>query len=613
MSDLFKVTIKPDNIIMYVPSGTLISKILYGADIQTEMPCGGIGKCGKCKVVATGILSEITEQEKQVLTDDMINKNIRFACLTKVMGDSHIYIPDDSRYVRQNILTFSNTRDVKIVNDIRKININLKEPKLGDDASEYKRLFDFIKENYNISIKSDINSLYGFSRVIRDAKYNITVILKDDYLIGVEAGDTSSTSYGIAYDIGSTTLAGYLLDLNTGDVLAVSSLMNPHIMYGDDLISRINFISNNENGLEIMHQIVWESLSKMANNMAKEFGISVNSIYKATIVGNTCMCHIAMGLDPFTLGVSPYIPGFSDSIDIEARRLGLHIHPNGRVCFLPCIAGFVGADTVGVILSEMPRYTGENILAVDIGTNGEMALWYNNKLTVCSAAAGPAFEGAGISSGMRGGKSAIDKVFIENGDIHCRVIGDVPASGICGSGLIDAVSKLVELGVVDMTGRLVGRDEFIGSEAIKERIIDGRSGNEFILVYAKDTRSGYDLTLKHSDIRSLQLAKGSIHAAIKTLLSVNGIDESNLSKILIAGGFGNYLSVDSAVAIGLLPDIGLDKIISVGNAAGSGARLALVSSLEMEMARKIAISAEHIELALSSQYQMNLMDCMMFE
>ena len=611
MSDLCKVTIKPDNIIMQVPPNILISKILSSSDIHTEMPCGGIGKCGKCKIIASGNLSELSETEKNILTEEQIARNIRLSCISKITGDAEIFIPDDSKSIRQNILTFNNTRDTNIISAIKKVYVTLPEPNLGEDASEAKRLELFLEKTHHINAKPDFKILPHFSKKIRDFKYSFTAVIYENDIIDIEQGDTSEQLYGIAFDLGSTTIAGYLINLISGEVLSVNSLMNPQIIYGDDLISRINFISQTKDGLYILHKTAWEALSKLAFNLCQEGKISTDNVYFSTIVGNTCMCHIAMGIDPFTLGFSPYIPTFADAVTLPAHEMDLKINNNGKIKFLPSIAGFVGADTVGVILSEMPENTDETILAVDIGTNGEMALWHNGKLTVCSSAAGPAFEGAGISCGMRGGRGAIDSVKITD-DIHCNVIGNVPALGICGSGLIDAVDKLIKAEIIDMTGRLMDKEEFYGHETLKERIIEGEKGTEFILVYGKDSGTGYNITLKHSDIRNLQLAKGSIHAAIKTLLSKENIDETNLDKLLLAGGFGNYLSKEAAVGIGLLPNIDIEKIIPIGNAAGSGARLALVSKEEFEKSVEIANIAEHIELALLPEYQLNLMDCMMF-
>jgi len=607
MSKECNITIKPDDISLKVPYNSLIADILEIPHIHTEMPCGGAGICGKCKVIATGALSEKTEAEQKISKED----NVRLACVTRVLGDAIIYIPDSSRSIKQKILTLTNTRETEIKNNIKKLHITLKEPVLGEDDSEITRIKKYIKSNFNLDITVNYRILSDLSKKIRSSKYDFTCVLFEEELIAVEKGNTETTCYGIAFDIGSTTLAGYMLDLNSGEIISVSSMMNPQIFHGDDLISRINFINTNENGLKTLQNAVLRGLNLITREICENAEISPENIYKATLVGNTCMSHICLGINPFTLGESPYIPTVSNGVIISAYELGLTINPCGRLCFLPNIAGFVGSDTVGVILSDMKYDTGETTLAVDIGTNGEMALRHNNKLIVCSAAAGPAFEGAGISCGMRGGPGAIDKVTITD-DVNISVINNIKALGICGSGLLDAVCEMVKNEIVDMTGRLVDKEEFFGNENLKDRIIIGKNGNEFILVYAKDSGTGEDITLKHSDIRSMQLAKGSIHAAIKTLLSYAKIKETDLTKILIAGGFGNYLNKKSAVKIGLLPKIDLEKIISIGNGAGSGARLALISKDEYEYTNRILEEAQHIELALSNEYQMNLMDAMMF-
>ena len=493
------LTIKPNNIKIEVEKGTLLSEALRGY-AKIEMICGGKGICGKCKVLATGDLSPITEKEKA------FEENCRLACTTKILGDATVFVPD--KKVSTQILTQNLIRSVPVKNEFNK-------------------------------------------------------------------------NYGIGFDIGSTTLAAYLTSLETGKVLSVSSGMNPQIFYGEDLISRIDYINTHPKGLKTLQKAVVGVLNELVDNLCKENNLSQRDIKKATFVGNTCMNHIILGVDPKSLGEAPYEPVFYNSVVKKSEEIGINI--NGDLFFFPNIAGFVGGDTVGVILSAMKEDGGETALAVDIGTNGEMALRHKGRLLVCSAAAGPAFEGGGISCGMRGAIGAVDSACVEKGEVKVHVIGEVEPLGICGSGLVDLTATLVDEEIIDETGRM--EEDFVISQKV---------------------------SLTPKDVRNLQLAKGSIGAAIKTLLSYVGLSEKDLDKIYLAGGFGNYLNKKSAVQIGLLPNIDLDKIIPIGNAAGSGAVLALINTDEWEATEKIRAEAEHVELAHSSDYQMNLMESMMF-
>ncbi|MBQ9358185.1 MAG: DUF4445 domain-containing protein, partial [Abditibacteriota bacterium] len=589
-----------------VPADTPVSRVLFSESVHVETPCGGAGKCGKCRIIAKGGLSPLSESEKAHLTADELQAGFRLACCAAITGDCEIFIPEESHAGVQQILTETAPVECGVKPRLVKTFCSLREPGLGEVTSEAEPVLRACGAS-----RISRRLLGSLAPALRAAAYSFTAVVLDDTLIAVEPGDTSACCLGAAFDIGSTTLAGYLADLRTGRVLAADSMMNPQILFGDDLISRINYIGRDPAALEQLRQPLMASLSRMAENMARKAGADKDSIYYAVFAGNTCMCHIAAGILPFTLGVSPYIPTTTEALLLPADEAGLEINPAGLIQFLPCIGGFVGADTTGVVLSSLPL-DDKTRMAVDIGTNGEIALWHKGSLSVCSAAAGPAFEGAGISCGMRGGAGAIDKVYMEGGAFKARVCGGEKAKGICGSGLVDAVRVLLEEGAIDMTGRLLPPEEFSGSPAIAERLTAGEKGAEFILAFPEESRSGYPIALRHSDIRALQLAKGSICAAIRTLLDENGITEYDLESLALAGGFGNYLDKHSAIAIGLLPQIDPDRIIPAGNGAGTGAIEALISADMLARAGEIAAGARHYELALSARYQMNLMDAMMF-
>jgi len=610
-SKLIRVVFEPGGTEVFVPAGTLLSKAAAAAGMAIETPCGGMGTCGKCRVIVEGTTNAPDSSELSRLSDSEIAAGMRLACRTKITDEITVTIPDESRSRVQKILSHGVMRDCEVMSGITKVYCELTPPHLEDERAEFERLADYLATK-DIILRPNLNVLRGLSALMRASDYKLTATVSGDELIAIESGDTSSHCYGIAYDLGSTTVVGYLMDLITGQELGVSAVMNPQMVYGDDLVSRISFATVQDNGARILQSAAIDALSRIASALAKVAGISLNHVYKATVVGNTCMTHLLLGIDVTSLGQSPYVPSVCQDITVRARELSLPFSPEAKVTVLPNVAGFVGSDLVGVLLSSMWEDDGRTRLAVDIGTNGEMALLHDGKTFVCSAAAGPAFEGAGISCGMRGGPGAIDSVIIDD-TVKITTIENRRPVGICGSGLVDAVAQMLDAGLIDETGRLISPDEASNLPfAVRNRLVVTETGPEFVLATKEESGAGKAITLTAADIRRLQLAKGSIHAAIQTLIRTAGISDTDLSQILLAGAFGNYIRVESAIRIGLIPPIEKDKVISIGNAAGAGAKLALLSEREMELARKLAENAEHLELAVSPDYQMELMDRMMF-
>jgi len=610
-SKLIRVVFEPGGTEVFVPAGTLLSKAAAAAGTAIETPCGGMGTCGKCRVIVKGTTDALHSSERSRLSDAEIAAGMRLACRTRVIDEITVTIPDESWSRVQKILSHGVMRDCEVMSSITKVYCELTPPRLEDERAEFERLADYLAAK-DIILRPNLNVLRGLSAVMRASDYKLTATVYGDELIAVESGDTSSHCYGIAYDLGSTTVVGYLMDLITGRELGVSAVMNPQMIYGDDLISRISFATVQDDGARILQSAAIDALGRIASALADVAGISLNNVYKATVVGNTCMTHLLLGIDVASLGQSPYVPSVCKDITVRARELSLPFSPEAKVTVLPNVAGFVGSDLVGVLLASMWEDDGRTRLAVDIGTNGEMALLHDGKTLVCSAAAGPAFEGAGISCGMRGGPGAIDSVIIDD-TVKITTIENRRPVGICGSGLVDAVAQMLDAGIIDETGRLILPDEASNlPSAVRSRLVATENGPEFVLATKEESGAGKAITLTAADVRRLQLAKGSIHAAIQTLIRAAGIADTDLSQILLAGAFGNYIRVESAIRIGLIPPIEEDKVISIGNAAGAGAKLALLSEREMELARKLAGNAEHLELAVSPDYQMELMDRMMF-
>ena len=610
-SKLIKVVFLPDGTEVFVPAGTLLSKAAAAAGSATEMPCGGMGVCAKCKVIVRGAIEEISSTEIMRLTDEEIAAGVRLACKTLVTGDIEVTIPETSRSKVQKILSHGVLRECEVLSGVTKVYCELMPPSLEDERAEFERLAAYL-EARDIKLTPNLNIIRELSSILKSSSYKVTAVIYNDELIAVEPGDTTPHSYGIAYDLGSTTIVGYLMDLNSGQELAVSSVMNPQMTYGDDLVSRISFATTQDGGDSVLQNAATGALNRIADDLAEAAGISKSHIYKATVVGNTCMSHLLLGIDVTSLGQSPYVPSICNDITVSARELSLEFSPEARILTLPNIAGFVGSDLVAVLLSVMWESSEKTRLAVDIGTNGEMALYHNGKSYVCSAAAGPAFEGAGISCGMRGGPGAIDSVIIGE-SVQVTTIDNRRPIGLCGSGLVDAIAQMLDAGIIDETGRLMSPKEASNlSAGVAQRLVETSNGIEFVLATKEESGTGNAITLTHGDVRHLQLAKGSIHAAIQTLIRTADATDNDLDEILLAGAFGNYIRVESAIRIGLIPPISKERVISIGNAAGAGARLALLSEKEMDIAKRLASIAEHLELAVSPDYQMELMERMMF-
>lgn len=610
-SKLVKVIFEPDGTEVFVPAGTLLSKAAAAAGMPVENPCGGVGTCAKCRVIVSAGCEVPDASERRRLSDDDIAAGVRLACRTKVLGETRVKIPDSSRSLVQKILSAGVLRDCALMSGVCKYYCELAAPSLDDERAGFERLADYLA-SCNTRLRPNLCVTRGLSRVMKDAGYKVTAVTQDDVLIAIEPGDTTEHCYGIAFDLGSTTIVGYLMDLRTGEDVAVSAVMNPQMVYGDDLVSRISFATTQENGATVLQSVVVDALNRIIEEAAQSAGVNASSIYRATVVGNTCMTHLLLGIDVTSLGQSPFVPSVCADISLPAHELGLEINSEAAVVVLPNVAGFVGSDLVGVLLASEWADNGHTRLAVDIGTNGEMALLHKGQTYACSAAAGPAFEGAGISCGMRGAPGAIDRVRIGE-TVEITTIENRPAIGLCGSGLVDAIAGMLDAGIIDDTGRMLSPDSADAlPPAVRQRLIETDNGVEFVLAKKDETGNGRNITLTGADIRHVQLAKGSIHAAIQTLIRAAGTTDDELSEILLAGAFGNYIRVESAIRIGLIPPVPKERVKSIGNAAGAGARLALLCEREMEQARRLARTARHLELGVSPDYQMELMERMMF-
>lgn len=616
-----KLTFLPEHrVVESSPEQTVLDAARQvGVDIVST--CGGRGRCNSCRIqVLDGTFTSPSDQERKVLGTKGLTRGFRLACQTKALSDGALRIVPPVSERKFRILSATERRDYAIEPIVHKLNLHvppLSEEQQSSDCEEIQKALAAILNPGNglgMIRHIDLQALQQIPSTIFDAARDVTVIVWEDRVIGIEPGDSTEQLYGIAFDVGTTTVVGYLLDLRTGKELAVASELNAQALYGGDLMSRISFAQEQPDGLQQLHDRIVHTCNRIIENVCEQAGILPYHIYEVTVVGNPCMHHLFLKIAPVHLGLAPYLAAIRQRYVAKAFEVGLDVFPGARIHMLPLIAGFVGADTVGVIMATGMHKSWELKLAVDIGTNGEIMLGMQDRLIACSTAAGTAFEGAQITHGMRGASGAIDKVSIDD-DVHIRVIGDGPAQGICGSGLVDAIAQMLDAGILASTGRLRKQAELIQlgvAPTLRARVIDYEQQWAFVLASGEDTDTGEPVVITQQDIRELQLAKGAIFAGITMLLKAYDVKEEAITELLLAGAFGNYLDTRSAVRIGLIPALPFEKIRSVGNAAGLGSRLALLSAQARREADAIAVKTEHLALTQNPEFQVIFAESMTF-
>ena len=608
---LFEVIFEPEGKAVQAPKGVPILEIARSAGIPIEGPCGGDGTCGKCRVRALGSLSEYSDMEKKHLSDEDRARGIRLACQARVCSNVTVEVPRTTQLIAQRILDSGTGRQVPLDPATKAYSLALPKPTLEDQRTDFERIQQ--SHPFKRELWGKLPLLRTLPRILRENDFEITAVCSDGELIHVRGGRAASPVYGMAFDIGTTTVVGYLMDLSTGEQIGVSASMNPQVVYGDDVIARLSFVISDEDGLRKLHGAIIGALNEITETLAEQAHITTDDIYEMAIVGNTCMHHLFLNIDPSQLAPSPFVPVISEPIWVHAEELNLSVYPQAHVHILPNISGYVGTDIIGDVLASGLFEADDNVLLVDIGTNGEIVFSAKGKMVACATAAGPAFEGARISCGMRGAPGAIDQVVFDE-DVEYTTIGNARPRGLCGSGLLDVVAEMVRTGVVDSSGRIVDSDDadLSAPDRIRARIRAGENGNDFLLVPATEGEDGHAMYITAKDVRELQLAKSAIRSGIDILMEEMGVSASELSRVLLAGAFGNYLRKESASAIGLLPPISVEKIHSIGNAAGEGAKLALISQTERKRAAVLAREIQYIELSTRMDFMEKFTDNMFF-
>ena len=606
----YKISFQPTGKIFEVEEGTDVLSIAADNSINIPSICNGDKLCGKCIIKIMEGIAEPTHIETKFFSDIEIKDGLRLACKTKVKGNISIWVLDENEIETIKVLTTGLETPVTIENDIRKIEIEYKKPSL-----EYLKPFmDSLKEALPDNFKNcepSLSLLKKTADILNGAGEKITVVIKNDTIINFEK--ENNKNYGLAFDIGTTTIVGLLVDLDTGKTIKVGSRTNPQVANGADVITRINYTINDETGLNKLQRLVISAVNEITNEICINLNLDSRNIFSLTLAGNAVMNHLFLGVDPKSMAFAPYVPVFKDPVTIKASVAGLSINPDGDIYILPNISGFVGGDIVALILAHQLLHTDKVTLGIDIGTNGEIVLGSKKRLLCCATAAGPAFEGGQITFGMRAANGAIDSVSIENDRLIYHVIGNGNPKGICGTGLIDLVAELLEIGVIDETGRIVSPDELEGiGKYFEKRVRENGSQNEFVIVFKEEINNGNDIVLKQKDIRELQLAKGAIAAGYSVLLSDLGLTESDIDQVMIAGAFGSYIKKESALRIGLLPKIDINKVESIGNSSSIGAKQYLVSVSKRKECKEIILKTEYVELCLRPEFQDKFMEAMIF-
>ena len=611
MSDKhLRVTFQPSGRSVYVLAGTTVQEAAVRAGLAIETPCGGVGTCGKCRVQITVGAGPPGQADRDAFDPDELAAGWRLGCQTTIDDQIVATIPDSSLFgVDHQILTASaGAGAVELMPAVKKVFVELACPSLEDDAPDLYRL-----EREVGAFKTNLDVLRRFPGVVRACGFKGTAVLARQLLIDFEPGDTTDKCFGLAFDVGTTTLSGSLLDLSGGRELAVASDINPQVSYGDDVLSRIQRAGVGQTALDELRDAVVGSVGQMIDAMCSDAGVDRATIYEVVFAGNTTMEHLLCGVDPSQLGQLPFVSACARGLDLSAAELGVEIHPGGRAYVFPVIGGFVGGDTVAGLLGTGLADRDGAVMMVDIGTNGEIVLSSQGRLWAASTAAGPAFEGARISCGMRASGGAIEKVVLDE-DVHVGVIGNVQPIGLCGSGLVDLLAELLRCGIVSRQGRMLGADELPADlpEAIRGRVVaDDGGGVSFVLVRGEGDRQQVALTQR--DVREVQLATGAIRAGVNILLRRASLVCGDLSCVLIAGGFGSFIRRSHAQRIGLLPpEIEHSRIRYVGNASLSGARGALLSTAWRERGEELARGTTHVELSMDGDFQGEFAEAMIF-
>ncbi|MCP4271774.1 MAG: DUF4445 domain-containing protein [Gammaproteobacteria bacterium] len=625
-----KTTNKKEALLVFMPSGkrdrfALSTPILDAArslGVDIDSVCGGRGVCGRCQVEVTvgnfakhGIsstkdsISPVTDSEEKFHNEHGMTDERRLCCQAKLLGDLVIDVPASSQVHHQVVRKPFEAHDILIDPVVHAYAVEVAEPQLKDARSDFQLLLSALEKDWQLSsLSCELSVIQELQSSLKTGKRTVTVaVRKNNTIVAIWPGIKQGL-FGIAIDVGSTTIATQLCDLSSGELLATAGKMNPQIRYGEDLMSRISYIMMNEGGEEILISTVRNAINELIKDVCKQANININDILELTIVGNPVMQHLFLGINPVELGAAPFALALDCAIETQAKALDININPGGYVYVLPCIAGHVGADAAAVLLAEAPYERDELSLIVDVGTNAELILGNRQRILAASSPTGPAFEGAQISSGQRAAPGAIERVRIDRETLQAKfkVIGcdlwsddkafeantkKIGISGICGSGIIEAIAEMYLSGIINTDGKINPEEKLTSPHIFKE----GR-------VFTYRLHQGEpDITIRQNDVRAIQLAKAALYAGARCLMEKFGVDQ--VDRIRLAGAFGSHIDVKYAMVLGLIPDCELSSVSCAGNAAGTGARIALLNQSSREVVESEVSKIEKIETATEDKFQ----------
>ena len=616
----------------HFPIGTPILTAARQLGVDLDSVCGGRGICSKCQItpsygefskfgilVTENALSDWNKVEQRYKDKRGLLKGRRLGCQAAVQGDVVIDVPPESQVHKQVVRKRAEVRDITLNPSTKLFYVEVTEPDMHEPSGDLERLAIALENDWKITnIKADLHIIQSLQSTLRKGNWRVTVAihLGDEEnaprIVHLWPGYYDGSIYGLAVDLGSTTIAAHLCDLISGKVIASSGIMNPQIRFGEDLMSRVSYGMMNAGGAQEMTSAVREGINALFTQISNEAQINKELIMDAVFVCNPVMHHLFLGIDPFELGQAPFALATSKSMNVKADELTLNIHPSARVYILPCIAGHVGADAAAVALSEEPDKSNDLVLIVDVGTNAEILLGNTDKVLACSSPTGPAFEGAQITSGQRAAPGAIERVEIDpttkeprfqiigiekwsNEDGFAEQAAATGITGICGSGIIEAIAEMRLAGLLDPSG-LIGSAAQTGT---KRCIIDGRT-HSYVL-YDGTLSGGPLISITNPDIRAIQMAKAALYSGARLLMDKFGVD--SVDRVVLAGAFGAHISPKHAMILGMIPDVELSSVTSAGNAAGTGARIALLNRYAREAIEKTVCNIHKVETAIEPRFQ----------
>jgi uncharacterized 2Fe-2S/4Fe-4S cluster protein (DUF4445 family) len=603
MGKIIHIDFEPVGRRVEVPSGTHLLAAAQTAGVQLASLCGGIGSCDSCKIrLVNGSLSRLTLEEEAALSDADLEAGYRLACQSVPLTDVKIEIPPESLTAPQRLQVEGIELEFDIDPAVRPMDVSVEPANMQDLRGDDARLLAALAETGIVEAKIPYEVLRNLPEILRGNAWQTRLAMDGDRVIAVLP--PGEALLGVAVDVGTTKVAAYLVELSSGKTLAKAGIMNPQVSFGEDVVSRIAYANQNPAQRQLLHQRIISALNDLIAELCKQSNSRQEQIVEAVVVGNTAMHHFFLNLPVQQLGAAPYVPALSGSIEMRASQVGLQLAGGARLFVPPNIAGYVGADHVSMLLGTDVWRAKGNVLSLDIGTNTEISLVSDGKILSCSTASGPVFEGAHIHDGMRAAPGAIERVQILDEQVRIQTIEDLSPVGICGSGILDAVSEMIKAGVLDRSGRLMTGHPLV-------RQIDSTLGLQ--LADAADSGHGRPVLVDRKDVHEIQLAKGAIRAGTQILLLEAGLTDQDLDRIVIAGAFGTYIHIPSAIQVGMLPDLPLERFEQVGNAAGVGARQMLVSRERRKQASEICRKVNYIELTTHADFTDQFMDAIFFK